>query len=178
MFFSPLPEKQNQGVAGLCQVEIELSALLLINSGLEHVAQVCEQVGFLNFTPRLARLTYQARHGRTSLSGRPASQVREEPDTSALQVGIVDPKVGGGRKREADGAVFLLPAHQLQLLLPQAVRGRAGIGIAPLLGLPPCACVKLRDRSYTCNIFPKKSRQFQILCKNFLCLLNLADLYT
>lgn len=38
MFFSPLPEKQNQGVAGLCQVEIELSALLLINSGLEHVA--------------------------------------------------------------------------------------------------------------------------------------------
>lgn len=29
-----LPEKQNQGVAGLCQVEIKVPALLLINAGL------------------------------------------------------------------------------------------------------------------------------------------------
>lgn len=60
MLFSSLPKKQNSGVAGACQVEIKLSALLLINAGLEHVAWVYEQVGLLNFSPEFDRLTYQA----------------------------------------------------------------------------------------------------------------------
>lgn len=58
MLFSSLPEKQNQGDAGLCQVKIKMSALFLINAGLEHVAWVCEQTGLLYFTLEFDRLTY------------------------------------------------------------------------------------------------------------------------